>query len=92
MKAEAVLKNALTGPSNQLKELVKEEGLEELRKYEDPLYKDHFADDCSYVSFAGSYASSLMIDPLRNGYQLNVKNMSLIKPLRKRLFIISPLK
>lgn len=77
---EAVLKNNLTGPSDELKQIVKEKDWTiPLRKYEEKLYKDYFADEASYVAFVGSYGSVLMSEPLRNGYQLKVTNIEFEK-------------
>ncbi|RKQ34660.1 hypothetical protein [Oceanobacillus halophilus] len=77
---EAVLKNNLTGPSDELQQILKEkEWMERLRKYEEKLYKDYFADDASYVAFVGSYGSVLMNEPMRNNYKLKVKNIDFEK-------------
>jgi hypothetical protein len=72
---EAVLENALTGPSDELNQMLEGEGFEDLIKYEEELYKDYFANDSSYLDFVNNYASTLMIEPRRNGYQLKVKNI-----------------
>ncbi|SEM77005.1 hypothetical protein SAMN05192533_105250 [Mesobacillus persicus] len=77
---EAVLKNNLTGPSEELKQIVKEKDWTiPLRKYEEKLYKDYFADESSYVAFVNSYGSVLMTEPLRNSYQLKVNNIDFEK-------------
>jgi hypothetical protein len=73
---EAVLQNALTGPSDELKQILNEtEWVEPLRKFEENLYKDYFADDASYLEFVNSFGSVLMNEPMRNGYKLKVKNI-----------------
>ncbi|PAE42723.1 hypothetical protein [Bacillus sp. 7884-1] len=73
---EAVLQNALTGPSDEFKEIINQtEWIEPLRQYEENRYKKYFADDTSYMEFVNSYGAVLMNTPLRNGYQLKVKNI-----------------
>jgi hypothetical protein len=73
---EAVLQNALTGPSEELNQILDQtEWIEPLRQYEEGLYKEYFADFTSYLDFVNSYGSTLMIEPRRNSYQLKVKNI-----------------
>jgi hypothetical protein len=72
---EAVLQNALTGPSDELNQALEAEGFEDLIKYEEELYKKYFANDTSYLDFVNSYGSTLMIEPRRNNYKLKVKNI-----------------
>jgi hypothetical protein len=76
---EVVLQNALTGPTDELKELLESKGVEGLTEYEEKLYKEHFDNDSSYMEFVNSYGSTLMIEPLRNGYQLKVKDINFEK-------------
>lgn len=76
---EYVLENALTGPNEELELLIENEGLESLVKYEEDLYKDYFANDTSYLDFVNSYGSTLMIEPMRNGYKLKVRNIDFEK-------------
>jgi hypothetical protein len=72
---EAVLQNALTGPSDELNQALEAEGFEDLIKYEESLYKDYFANETSYLEFVNNYGSTLMIEPRRNNYKLKVKNI-----------------
>ncbi|MFD1849926.1 hypothetical protein [Oceanobacillus bengalensis] len=72
---EAVLQNALTGPSEELKQMLESKGLEDLVQYEENLYKDYFANDTSYLEFVNSYGSTLMIEPTRNQFKLKIKNI-----------------
>jgi hypothetical protein len=73
---EAVLQNALTGPSDEFKQIINQtEWVEPLRQYEENRYKKYFSDDTSYMNFVNSYGAVLMNAPLRNGYQLKVKNI-----------------
>lgn len=73
---ELVLQNALTGPSEELNQILDQtEWIEPLRQYEEGLYKEYFADFTSYLDFVNSYGSTLMIEPRRNSYQLKVKNI-----------------
>jgi len=81
---EAVLQNALTGPSDELIKL-EDEGLEKLVKYEEDLYKEYFANDTSYLEFVNSYGSRLMIEPMRNDYQLKVKKFDFEKTDSKEI-------
>ncbi|SDN23067.1 hypothetical protein [Bacillus sp. OK048] len=71
----AVLQNALTGPNDELDQKIESEGLEYLVKYEEDLYREYFANDTAYLGFVNRFASTLMIAPRRNGYQLKVKNI-----------------
>lgn len=73
---DAVLEKSLTGPSDELKQILdQKEWVEPLRKFEESLYKDNFADNASFLEFVNSYGSVLMIEPMRNGYKLKVKNI-----------------
>ncbi|MFZ3579568.1 hypothetical protein [Virgibacillus sp. DJP39] len=81
---EAVLQNALTRPSDELKK-VSEEGLEDFVKYEEKLYKDYFANDTSYLHFVNNYSWSLMMEPIRNNYKLKVKNIEYEKTESKEI-------
>jgi hypothetical protein len=73
---EAVLEKALTGPSDELNQILNEtEWIEPLRQYEETRYKEYFADDTSYQDFVNSYGSVLMIEPMRSHYTLKVKNI-----------------
>ncbi|MBY0147882.1 hypothetical protein [Neobacillus niacini] len=70
---EAVLQNALTGPSKELNQILDQtDWIEPLRQYEEGLYREYFANDSAYLDFVNSYGSVLMIEPRRNGYQLKV--------------------
>lgn len=82
---EYVLEKALTGPNDELEQLIENEGLEELVKYEEDLYKEYFANDTSYLEFVNSYASTLMIEPMRNDYKLKVKNIDFEKTDSKEI-------
>lgn len=75
---EAVLQNSLTGPSDELKQIVdqeSEEKLAALRQYEEKLFKDYFANETSYTEFVNRYGSTVMIEPIKNDYQLQIKNI-----------------
>ncbi|MFP7298674.1 hypothetical protein [Neobacillus niacini] len=73
---DAVLQNALTGPSDELNQILDQtDWIEPLGQYEEKRYKKYFANDTSYMDFVNSYGSTLMIEPRRNGYQLKVKNI-----------------
>jgi hypothetical protein len=76
---EFVLQNALTGPNDQLEQIIEKEGLESLVKYQEDLYKEYFANDTSYLEFVNNYASTLMIEPMRNDYKLKVKTIDFEK-------------
>jgi hypothetical protein len=73
---ETVLKNSLTGPSDEFKQIIDQtEWVEPLRQYEENRYRKYFANDTSYMEFVNNYGAVLMNTPLRNGYQLKVKNI-----------------
>ena len=79
---EAVLKSTLTGPEDELiriNELKADEWAQELRKYEENRFREYFANDESYEDFVNVYGAVLMIDPMRNDYQLEVKNIEFEK-------------
>lgn len=75
---EAVLQNSLTGPSDELKQLLEkesEEKFEALNQYEENLFKDYFANETSYRDFVNSYGSRLMIQPNNENYQFKIKKI-----------------
>ncbi|MGJ9459882.1 hypothetical protein [Oceanobacillus sp. CF4.6] len=72
---EAVLQNALTGPSDEFKKVFNSEELIDLVKHEEELYKDYFADDMAYLDFVMNNGSRIMIEAARNDYKLKVKNI-----------------
>lgn len=83
---EAVLQNNLTGPDDELKQILKGEGkLEALGQYEENLYKDYFADETSYQEYISSYGSVLWIEPIRNDYKLEVENIEYEKSDSKEI-------
>lgn len=83
---EAVLQNNLTGPDDELKQILEGEGeLEALGQYERNLYKEYFADDTSYQEYISSYGSVLWIVPIRNDYKLEVKNIDYEKSDSKEI-------
>ncbi|MFB4167906.1 hypothetical protein [Virgibacillus sp. JSM 102003] len=83
---EAVLKNNLTGPDDELEQILEGEGeLEALGQYERKLYKEYFADDTSYQEYISSYGSVLWIVPIRNDYKLEVKNIEYEKSDSKEI-------
>ncbi len=83
---EAVLNNNLTGPDDELKQILEGEGeLEALGQYERNLYKEYFADDTSYQEYISSYGSVLWVEPIRNDYKLEVKNIKYEKTDSKEI-------
>ncbi|SLK33992.1 Uncharacterised protein [Mycobacteroides abscessus subsp. abscessus] len=76
---EAVLHNALTGPNDKLKEILKtKDGKERataLAKYEANLYKDYFANETAYNDFISRYGTVLMTESYKNKYTLKVYNI-----------------
>lgn len=76
---EAVLQNSLTGPSDELKQIVKDQESEEkhaaLQQYEEKLFKDYFADEPSYTEFVNNYGSTAMVESIKNDYKLQIKNI-----------------
>ncbi|ASN06399.1 hypothetical protein [Virgibacillus necropolis] len=82
---EAVLQKALNGPSDELKQALEGEGLEDLVQYEEDLYKDYFADDMSYLDFVNNYSSTLMMEPMRKNYKIKVKNIEYEKSESKEI-------
>ncbi len=76
---EAVLHNALTGPNDQLKDILEKTDSEEknaaLAKYEADTYKEYFAKETSYNDFISRYGTVLMTEPYKNNYTLQVKNI-----------------
>jgi len=82
---EYILQNALTGPNDELEQIIENEGLESLMKYEEDLYKEYFANDTSYLEFINSYGSTLMIEPMRNDYKLKVINIDFEKTDSKEI-------
>jgi hypothetical protein len=82
---EYVLQNALTGPNEELRQIIEKEELESLAKYEEDLYKEYFANDTSYLEFVNVYTTTLMIHPIRNHYNLKVKNIEFEKTESKEI-------
>jgi hypothetical protein len=75
---EAVLEDSLTGPSDELKQILdkeSEEMFEALNQYEEKLFKDYFANETSYRDFVNSYGSLVMIQPNSNYYNFKIKNI-----------------
>ncbi|NCU16733.1 hypothetical protein [Pallidibacillus pasinlerensis] len=76
---EAVLRNNLTGPDDELKEIINdmegEEKLKALNNYDEKLYKDYFANNTSYQEYISSYGTVLWVQPINNNYKLEVKNI-----------------
>ncbi|WP_404452122.1 hypothetical protein LG329_17495 [Virgibacillus necropolis] len=82
---EAVLQKALNGPSDEMIKISESEGLEDLVKYDEKLYKDYFANETSYLHFVNNYSSTLMMEPMRNNYKLKVKNIEYEKSESKEI-------
>ncbi|SDN65067.1 hypothetical protein [Bacillus sp. OK048] len=77
---EFVLQNSLTGPSDELIQILdkeSEEKYEELNQYEEKLFKDYFANETSYRDFVNNFGSTLMIQSSVNGEQLNYYNFKI---------------
>jgi len=77
---EAVLQNSLTGPSDELKQILdkeSEEKFEALNQYNENLFKDYFANETSYTEFVNSYGSTLMIQAGVNGEQYDYYNFKI---------------
>jgi hypothetical protein len=75
---EAVLQNSLTGPSDELKQILdkeSEEKFEALNQYEERLFKAYFANETSYRDFVNSYGSFVMIQPNSDYYNFKIKNI-----------------
>jgi hypothetical protein len=73
---EAVLQNSLTGPSDELNQILESEKLEDLVKYEEKLYKEYFANDDSYLAFVNKNTSTMMIEVKRNQYKTKVNHIN----------------
>ncbi|MCL6571885.1 MAG: hypothetical protein K6T88_09415 [Bacillus sp. (in: Bacteria)] len=87
---EVVLQNSLTGPSDELNQILNdmsgEEKFEALSQYEQNLFKEYFADDMSYVEFVNNYGLTSMI--ASNGkdyYNFQVKNIEYEKTDSKEI-------
>jgi hypothetical protein len=75
---EAVLQNSLTGPSDELKQILdkeSEEKFEALNQYEEKIFKDYFATETSYRDFVNSYGSLAMIQHNSDYYNFKIKNI-----------------
>ena len=75
---EAVLQNSLTGPSDELKQILDKESEEKfaaLNQYEENLFKDYFANETSYRDFVNNYGSTLMIQSNGDYYNFKIKNI-----------------
>ncbi|MEH7246835.1 hypothetical protein V7114_08660 [Neobacillus niacini] len=75
---EAVLQNSLTGPSDEMKQILNSESgkkFEALNQYEQKLFKDYFANETSYTDFLNSYGSLVMIQPNSDYYNFKIKNI-----------------
>jgi hypothetical protein len=81
---EAVLQTSLTGPDDELIQIL-DENFDALGQYEENRYKDYFADETSYMEFVSRYGSVLMIEPIRNDYKLTVKNIEYEKTDSKEI-------
>ncbi|WP_010650343.1 hypothetical protein [Oceanobacillus massiliensis] len=83
---EAVLQNALNGPSEELKKVFESDDItEDIRQYDRDHFEDYFADETSYLEFVNNYSASIMIDPMRSNYQLNVKSIEYEKTESKEI-------
>lgn len=75
---EAVLQNSLTGPSDELKQILdkeSEEKFESLNQYEEKIFKDYFANETSYRDFVNNYGSFVMIRPSNDYDNFIIKNI-----------------
>jgi hypothetical protein len=75
---ESVLQNSLTGPSDELKQILgkeSEEKFDELNQYEEKLFKDYFANETSYRDFVNNYGSLVMIQHNSDYYNFKIKNI-----------------
>jgi PBP1b-binding outer membrane lipoprotein LpoB len=75
---EAVLQNSLTGPSDELQQILdkeSEEKFEALNQYEEKIFKDYFANETSYRDFVNNYGSLVMIQPNSDYYNFKIKNI-----------------
>lgn len=76
---EAVLKNNLNGPDDELIQIVNDvdsyDNLEAQRKYEENLYKEYFADEEAFLEYVNYYGTTLLIEPIKNNVKLKVKNI-----------------
>lgn len=78
---EAVLQNSLTGPSDELKQILDKDSEEKfvaLNQHNENLFKDYFANEMAYTEFVNSYGSTLMVQS--NGvnivyYKFKIKNI-----------------
>lgn len=82
---DAVLQKALTGPSDEFKQVSESDGLEDYVRYEEKVYREYFATDDSYLHFVNNFSSSLMLAPVRNNYKLKVKNIEYEKSESKEI-------
>ena len=74
----AVLQNSLTGPSDELKQILdkeSEEKFEALNQYEEKIFKDYFANEMSYRDFVNNYGSRVMIQPNSDYDNFKIKNI-----------------
>ncbi|UFT99120.1 hypothetical protein KO561_18370 [Radiobacillus kanasensis] len=77
-----VLEKNFTGPDTELKELMSQSGevwKENLAKYEETHYKPHFANEDAFQDYISTYSAVLWIEPLRNNYELDVKDIQFEK-------------
>jgi hypothetical protein len=75
---EAVLQNSLTGPSDELKQILdkeSEEKFDALNQYEEKLFKHYFANETSYRDFVNNYGSLVMIQHNSDYYNFKIKNI-----------------
>ena len=83
---EAVLRNSLTGPSDELRSILDKESegkSDTLHQYEERKFKEYFANETSYTEFINSYGSGLMVEPINNDYQLKIKTIDYEKTAAK---------
>lgn len=75
---EAVLQNSLSGPSDELKEILNKksgEKVEAFDQYEEKQFRDYFADETSYAEFVNNYGSILMIPSNGDAYQFKINHI-----------------
>lgn len=72
---DAVLQNALNGPDEEMKEVLRSDNMEDTVQYDKEHYEPYFANETAYMEFVNSYGTVLMIAPFRNEYTLQINNV-----------------
>ncbi|WP_047986288.1 hypothetical protein [Ornithinibacillus californiensis] len=79
---ESVLQNALSGPNDELKEIINKEGsiIDDLLQYEREHFEDYFANETAFEEFVMSNQSSrILIEAIKKDYNFKIKNIEFDK-------------